>query len=72
MNFCEEELKIIKDLMADELDALCRSDVPQVGAKELAHLPLEKFDDQDKVMHIKWCQIILRKVILELVNINGN
>ena len=72
MKFCVEELKVIKDLLSNELDELCRPEVPLTGAKELAYLPLEKFDTNDNVEHIKWCQIILRKIIMELVELNGN
>ena len=72
MKFCREELKIIKDLIADKLDSLCVPTVPHnTGAKELAYLALDKFENESSD-NIKWYQIILKKIIVEMVDMNGN
>jgi hypothetical protein len=72
MKLCREELRIIKDLLADKLDNLCTPTVPHnTGAKELAYLALDNFENESSD-NIKWYQIILRKIIAEMVDMNGN
>jgi hypothetical protein len=71
MKLCEEELFVIKEVMADKLETHCVPSVVEIGAKTLAYAPLSDFDDID-VQELKWIQIILRKIINKLVEINGN
>ena len=71
MKFCEEELTVIKNIMADRLEEHCVPSVLEIGAKTLAYAPISDFDEID-IQELKWIQIILRKIINKLVEINGN
>jgi hypothetical protein len=70
MKLCEEELRIIKEDLTGTLESYCAGDIIETNAKSLAHLPPNKFEDMD-VQDLKWRQLALRKIINEMVKING-
>ena len=71
MNFCVEELTVIKESMATKLESHCVPSVFEIGAKTLAYAPPSDFDEID-IQELKWIQIALRKIINKLVELNGN
>jgi hypothetical protein len=71
MKLCIEELKIIKEDLTATLESNCAGDIVETNAKSLAYLSPNKFEDMD-VQELKWRQLALRKIIDELVKLNGN
>ena len=64
--FTDQELNIMKTVLTDRLDDWIEPGVPQLLAKDIAYLKLEKFDPEyaDAVLTI---QTALRKIIEEII-----
>jgi len=64
--FTDQELNIMKTVLTNRLDDWINPDVPQMLAKDIAYLKLEKFDPEyaDVVLVI---QTALRKIIEEII-----
>lgn len=69
MKLCKEELTIIKDFISNTLESYCTS-IESCGAKDLAYMSVDKFNGMDS-HDLKWAQLVLRKTIQELVELNG-
>ena len=64
--FTDQELNIMKTVLTDKLDDWIEPGVPQLLAKDIAYLRLEKFDSKhvDAALLI---QTALRKIIEEII-----
>jgi hypothetical protein len=71
MKLCIEEMEIIKEDLTGALESHCAGDIVETNAKALAYLSPNKFEDIDS-QELKWRQLVLRKIIFELVKLNGN
>jgi len=69
MKLCREELSVIKDAVVYSLEPYCESVFS--NAKELAYLSADNFSEIDTQI-LKWSQLVLRKVINKMVEINGS
>jgi len=71
MKFTRKELIIIKNWGRNELELCCVPEVMDTGAKDLAYLQTNKFENIENGI-LAGSQSVLKKVIKELVDLNDN